>query len=1013
MKRILYTVIVLLVFTNIMVAQLGVGTEAPNSSSQLEVVSADRGILIPRIELESTTDQSTIRNGNVNSLMVFNTQTVNDVSPGYYYWYVDKWYKLATTAGEIITTLIDNENGTYLYTSEDGTQTLIDIPTSVVNDIINQGDVYTEIINLIDTNETVTIIENHGNGTYTYYNENEVDASGTIVGSGVTINVVGDVLTNIQNQGDIYDEIINILVAESDIFVDNGDGTFTHTTVDGDVQTFDANTTTMVNNGDGTYTFTNANGDTITVDVIGDVVTNNQNQGDIYDEIINILVAESDIFVDNGDGTFTHTTVDGDVQTFDANTTTMVNNGDGTYTFTNANGDTITVDVIGDVVTNIQNQGDIYDEIINILVAESDIFVDNGDGTFTHTTVDGDVQTFDANTTTMVNNGDGTYTFTNANGDTITVDVIGDVVTNIQNGGDIYNEIINLIDLNETITTIVDNGDGTITYTNEAGAIVIIDLAAGPKGDDGDTPTIGANGNREIGGDDTGITAKGTKGDKGDKGDHGDDGDTPTIGANGNWEIGGVDTGIAATGQKGDKGDDGDTPTIGANGNWEIGGVDTGIAATGPKGDKGDDGADGVDGNSITDVEIVNGELIVTIFDPVANASTPHNLGNVAGVDGVDGKSIEDVTTTDVFDPITNDLIGTEITFLDGNNDPVGNPFTVLHGKDGVDGLSAYEIWEQLPGNDGKSEQDFIDSLKGEDGQDGQDGVDGKSITDVEIVDGELIVTVYDPATDTSTPENLGNVEGADGEDGKSITGVSTADALDPITNEVIGTEITFLDEDNTPVGAPVTVLNGVDGEDGLSAYEIWEQLPGNDGKSEQDFIDSLKGEDGQDGLDGKSITEVKIVDGELIVTVYDPETDTSTPENLGNVEGADGEDGKSITGVSTADALDPITNEVIGTEITFLDEDNNPVGSPVTVLNGVDGENGEDGLSAYEIWEQLPGNDGKSEQDFIDSLKGEDGQDGQDGLDGKSITDVEIVNGELIVTVYDPETNNATDENL
>src|SRR5690625_5504430 len=95
MKRILYTVIVLLVFTNIMVAQLGVGTEAPNTSSQLEVVSADRGILIPRIELESTTDQSTIRNGNVNSLMVFNTQTVNDVSPGYYYWYVDKWYKLA------------------------------------------------------------------------------------------------------------------------------------------------------------------------------------------------------------------------------------------------------------------------------------------------------------------------------------------------------------------------------------------------------------------------------------------------------------------------------------------------------------------------------------------------------------------------------------------------------------------------------------------------------------------------------------------------------------------------------------------------------------------------------------------------------------------------------------------------------------------------------------------------------------------------------------------------------
>src|SRR5690625_6625293 len=138
--------------------------------------------------------------------------------------------------------------------------------------------------------------------------------------------------------------------------------------------------------------------------------------------------------------------------------------------------------------------------------------------------------------------------------------------------------------------------------------------------------------------------------------------------------------------------------------------------------------------------------------------------------------------------------------------------------------------------------------------------------------------------------------------------------------------------------------------------------------------MDGVKGEDGQDGLDGKSITEVKIVDGGLIVTVYESETDTSTDENLGNVEGADGEDGKSIADVSTADALDPITNEVIGTEITFLDEDNNPVGSPVTVLNG---ENGEDGLSAYEIWELLPRNDGISEQAFIASMKVEVRQDG------------------------------------
>src|SRR5690554_7686691 len=112
-----------------------------------------------------------------------------------------------------------------------------------------------------------------------------------------------------------------------------------------------------------------------------------------------LIGSNSDIFVDNGDGTFTHATVDGQTLIFDANTTTMVDNGDGTYVFTNANGDTITVDVVGYVVTNIQNQGAIYNEIINILNAESDIFVDNGDGTFTHTAADGTIVTFDANTT--------------------------------------------------------------------------------------------------------------------------------------------------------------------------------------------------------------------------------------------------------------------------------------------------------------------------------------------------------------------------------------------------------------------------------------------------------------------------------------------------------------------------------------------------------------------------------------------------------------------------------------
>ncbi|WP_310993270.1 hypothetical protein, partial [Aequorivita marina] len=810
MKKIL---LFLLLCTSSIYAQVGIGTDAPNPSTQLEIKSANRGVLIPQVPLTGKTDQTTINAGNLESLLVYNTNTNETLTPGYYYWFEGSWNKLLidtdlpdhivfwdiennqfyyidengdtvtiniadletlTLLGlnddghtleytdedgvvtsidletiidnfETLTTIADNGDGTFSYTDENGNTTTIDVsnletltslalnPDGKTLEYIDEnGDLTSiDLETIIANYETVTTLIDNGDGTYIFTNE---------AGETTLVDVVGEVITNIQNQGDIYNEIVSIVIANSDIFVDNGDGTFTHTTVDGDVVTFDANTTTMVNNGDGTYVFTNANGDSVTVDVIGDVVTNIQNQGDIYNEIVSIVIANSDIFVDNGDGTFTHTTVDGDVVTFDANTTTMANNGDGTYVFTNANGDSVTVDVIGDVVTNIQNQGDIYNEIVSIVIANSDIFVDNGDGTFTHTTVDGDVVTFDANTTTMVNNGDGTYVFTNANGDSVTVDVIGDVVTNIQNQGDIYNEIItmlegqygnvvynpttntfyyidengdqqeidwsdlntvntsftlegdqliitdsngdtvelaveeiannstfittitsnqefideiiNLIDLNETVTNIVDNGDGTITYTNEDNVSVTIDLTEGPQGpagEDGKSAYEIAVENGFVG--TVAEWLESLIGADGQDGADGADGSVITI-ENGNWYIDGVDTGVQAGGQNGE---DGATPEIGTNGNWWIDGVDTGVKAQGE------------DGKSAFDIAVDNGFV----------GTETEWLASLQGADGAAGQD----------------------------------------GADGTDGKSAYQEWLDA-GNTG-SEQDFLDSLIGADGADG------------------------------------------------------------------------------------------------------------------------------------------------------------------------------------------------------------------------------------------------------------------------------------------------------
>lgn len=87
-------------------SQVGIGKLNPSPSTQLEVYAKDgnKGILIPSVKLKSTTDKTTVtldNGGYANSLLVFNTETTSDVIPGYYYWYVDKWVRLAVS-GETV-----------------------------------------------------------------------------------------------------------------------------------------------------------------------------------------------------------------------------------------------------------------------------------------------------------------------------------------------------------------------------------------------------------------------------------------------------------------------------------------------------------------------------------------------------------------------------------------------------------------------------------------------------------------------------------------------------------------------------------------------------------------------------------------------------------------------------------------------------------------------------------------------------------------------------------------------
>ncbi|MFC4817728.1 hypothetical protein [Flavobacterium sp. GCM10023249] len=77
-------------------SQVGVGTVAPNAA--LDVTSTDDGILIPRIALVNTTTATVVTP--TTSEIVYNTATINDVTPGFYYWNGTVWVRILTGAND-------------------------------------------------------------------------------------------------------------------------------------------------------------------------------------------------------------------------------------------------------------------------------------------------------------------------------------------------------------------------------------------------------------------------------------------------------------------------------------------------------------------------------------------------------------------------------------------------------------------------------------------------------------------------------------------------------------------------------------------------------------------------------------------------------------------------------------------------------------------------------------------------------------------------------------------------
>ncbi|MFH7005679.1 hypothetical protein ACHRV2_26435, partial [Flavobacterium bizetiae] len=409
-------------------SQVGIGTTMPNASSQLEVVANDKGILIPRIALKNSTDVTTIANGNINSLLIFNTATIADVKPGYYYWYDNKWNRIVV-AGEI-----ESNTGTVIYNPV--TNEFVYVDSSGNNQTISFD-------TIVKKYETITILTNHNNGTYTYANEK---------GDKVVIDVPADVANNFETivNNPAVTNVMNTFITkvEGNVSYNPVTNEFTYTDKNGDTQVVNISEivkanetiTILTNHNNGTYTYANEKGDKVLIDVPADVANNFETivNNPAVTNVLNTFITkvEGNVSYNPVTNEFMYTDKNGDTQVVNISEivkanetiTILTNHNNGTYTYANEKGDKVLIDVPADVANN-------FETIVN------NPAVTNVLNTFI-TKVEGNVS---------YNPVTNEFTYSDKNGDTQVVN------------------ISEIVKANETITILTNHNNGTYTYANEKG----------------------------------------------------------------------------------------------------------------------------------------------------------------------------------------------------------------------------------------------------------------------------------------------------------------------------------------------------------------------------------------------------------------------------------------------------------------------------------------------------------------------------------------------------------------
>lgn len=215
MKKILLSII--LTFSSIVFAQVGIGTTSPRAA--LEINSTTNGFLTPQVALSSTTISSPVTNpaggAIIAGTIVYNTATVNDVTPGYYYWNGTVWVRMSAGAVSAADNTLDqsyDEGGPgagRIINADAGSVTINNTNAATAGLLINNNSTTSGISgqrNNVVNNNTIGIVANvsaDGVGFLLDHNDTNNPYSGiqvtnySTVGSGIltTTNAAGTGLT--------------------------------------------------------------------------------------------------------------------------------------------------------------------------------------------------------------------------------------------------------------------------------------------------------------------------------------------------------------------------------------------------------------------------------------------------------------------------------------------------------------------------------------------------------------------------------------------------------------------------------------------------------------------------------------------------------------------------------------------------------------------------------------------------------------------------------------------------